>query len=254
MEQKKQRVDLETKNLWFEATLMFAECKNISLKLLFILLMIQYDGLLANTRENCKLQILPPAFTASLRGNTYDQQNRPVHFQIQWIHDEASGNDTLYFIPENPRHISYTFIMVPTHQILLIGKEKYPRLMAQHHRRERIWGTPLRWDIFHLISQKNIPCDKKSAAWIRYYPNTSGTWFTIRVPVSLEYLPAPSAILSGIDNLEFQFSNYKLFGEYYLPGITQVVNEMGETLNLELEFFESTGEEGQLYNSKRWLF
>lgn len=87
-----------------------------------------------------------------------DLENRLHRVQLQWVRT-PEGKDSIYILESDGQNLIFIFVRAGQSNLLLLGNERIPRLLAPHHLRERLLDGPLRLEDFQLLTRPNFTCD-----------------------------------------------------------------------------------------------
>jgi len=128
--------------------------------------------------KSCAKPLLTISAFLTMNVDASTSEGNRIQLEIQW-HHASFGNDTFQVIV--PTQFDTTvFISTTSKRILQNSRTGLYRAMADHHLRERILQTTLRWDDLELLAKGEYLCpDSVDTKKHRLRTSRSAMWYTL---------------------------------------------------------------------------
>lgn len=195
----------------------------------------QEDSLEISSRFNyCPNSFLEFPASLDIQIATVDMDFRKQNLQIRWNH-YPNASDTFVVNMRGTTDTLY-YISSPTIRYMRDSRIGIFRAMAQHHLREQIRYTNIRWDDLELLAKGDFHCqDFEDKKWSRLRTAQSNTWYSIR-PGKAKDTYTMFGLRGMIRNVEYR--EWLSIGENLkIPSLVLMKESNGQIATLTVQSF-----------------
>lgn len=177
-------------------------------------------GLFAFAGELCPSPFLQKDLTLFIEGAFVGREQVREHLSVEWKHHEGSALDTFEMV-SGAEQFTYSTDGTSRKLQTVFRGVRSQRQMAEHHLKERIGKTPLRYGDLELLANGTFLCPTDSSRKNRFSTAYSQMWYHI----TADTLPEPSRmIFSGAQRIIriLKIDSWNSFSEIRLPSVLRI--------------------------------
>ena len=181
------------------------------------------------SQEICSKTLTDRPIIINFEGKFINAQKSRTSLSVEWRHHPEATDSFFVSLPDRD---AVTYVTTPDYRFIEIGASRIKRQMAEHHLRESIGNTPIKFDDLELLAHGFFKCPDSSttdsSASIQsnkvYSTALSNTWWSI-ITDSLEHPKEVS--MKGVfkQRRNISIEQWKEFSGIMLPSIVSLAGE-----------------------------